>query len=88
MESSTVVSADGTEISFRRIGAGPPLLVLHGAMQSALSQRALATALAGRFPVVLPDRRGRGASGPFGPAPAPAARSGSAPGRSSCSTRR
>jgi len=41
--------------------------VLHGAMQSGLSQRDLAEALADRFTVVLPDRRGRGASGTFGP---------------------
>jgi pimeloyl-ACP methyl ester carboxylesterase len=67
VDSDRVVSADGTTIGFRRIGSGPPLLVLHGAMQSALSQRDLARALADRFTVVLPDRRGRGASGPFGP---------------------
>ena len=67
VDSGEVVSADGTVIGYRRIGSGPPLLILHGAMQSALSQRDLATALGGRFTVVLPDRRGRGASGPFGP---------------------
>jgi pimeloyl-ACP methyl ester carboxylesterase len=67
VDSGEVVSADGTTIGYRRIGSGPPLLILHGAMQSALSQRDLATALAGRFTSVLPDRRGRGASGPFGP---------------------
>lgn len=67
VDSDQVVSADGTVIAFRRIGSGPPLLVLHGAMQSALSQRDLARALADRFTVVLPDRRGRGGSGPFGP---------------------
>ncbi|HST65878.1 MAG TPA: alpha/beta hydrolase [Mycobacteriales bacterium] len=67
MDSSTVVSADGTEIGYRRMGSGPVVLVLHGAMQSALSQRDLARALADRFTVVLPDRRGRGSSGPFGP---------------------
>jgi pimeloyl-ACP methyl ester carboxylesterase len=67
VDSGEVVSADGTRIGYRRIGSGPPLLVLHGAMQSALSQRDLARALGERFTVVLPDRRGRGASGPFGP---------------------
>jgi pimeloyl-ACP methyl ester carboxylesterase len=66
VDSAAAVSADGTAIGYHLIGAGPPLLVLHGAMQSALSQRDLATALADRFTVVLPDRRGRGASGPFG----------------------
>ncbi len=67
VDSGEVVSADGTVLGYRRIGDGPALLVLHGAMQSGLSQRDLALALADRFSVVLPDRRGRGASGPFGP---------------------
>lgn len=66
MDGGEVVSGDGTRIGYRRVGSGPALLVLHGAMQSALSQRDLATALGDRFGVVLPDRRGRGASGPFG----------------------
>jgi pimeloyl-ACP methyl ester carboxylesterase len=67
VDSGEVRSADGTAIGYRAIGSGEPLLVLHGAMQSALSQRELATALSDRFRVVLADRRGRGASGPFGP---------------------
>jgi pimeloyl-ACP methyl ester carboxylesterase len=66
VDTAAVTSADGTTIGYRSFGAGPPLLVLHGAMQSGLSQRDLAEALADRFTVVLPDRRGRGASGPFG----------------------
>jgi pimeloyl-ACP methyl ester carboxylesterase len=66
VDSGQVVSADGTAIGYRSVGAGPPLLVLHGAMQSALSQHELALALADRFTVVLADRRGRGSSGPFG----------------------
>ena len=67
VDSAVAVSADGTAIGYRQLGAGPALLVLHGAMQSALSQLDLARALADRFTVVLPDRRGRGTSGPFGP---------------------
>lgn len=66
VDTAAVTSADGTTIGYRSLGAGPPLLVLHGAMQSGLSHRDLAGALADRFTVVLPDRRGRGASGPFG----------------------
>jgi pimeloyl-ACP methyl ester carboxylesterase len=65
-DTGQVSSADGTTIGYRAVGSGEPLLVLHGAMQSALSQRDLALALADRFRVVLADRRGRGASGPFG----------------------
>jgi pimeloyl-ACP methyl ester carboxylesterase len=65
-EAGQVSSTDGTTIGYRAVGSGEPLLVLHGAMQSALSQRDLALALADRFRVVLADRRGRGASGPFG----------------------
>lgn len=66
VDGGEVVSADGTVIGYRRVGSGPAVLVLHGAMQSGLSQRDLAVALGDRFSVVLPDRRGRGASGPFG----------------------
>jgi pimeloyl-ACP methyl ester carboxylesterase len=66
VDSGQVASADGTAIGYLSVGVGPPLLVLHGAMQSALSQRDLALALADRFTVVLADRRGRGSSGPFG----------------------
>jgi pimeloyl-ACP methyl ester carboxylesterase len=66
VDSATVTSRDGTAIGYRSLGAGEPLLILHGAMQSALSQRDLAAALADRCTVVLPDRRGRGDSGPFG----------------------
>jgi pimeloyl-ACP methyl ester carboxylesterase len=66
VDTGQAVSADGTTIGYRLVGAGPPLLVLHGAMQLGLSQRDLARALADRFTVVLADRRGRGASGPFG----------------------
>jgi pimeloyl-ACP methyl ester carboxylesterase len=66
VDSGQAVSADGTAIGYRAVGTGPALLVLHGAMQSALSQRDLALRLADRHTVVLADRRGRGASGPFG----------------------
>jgi pimeloyl-ACP methyl ester carboxylesterase len=63
-----VISRDGTRIGYRQIGHGPGLLVLHGSMQSAASHFALATALADAFTVYLPDRRGRGRSGPAGAA--------------------
>lgn len=59
-------SADGTEIGYVSLGAGPGLIVLHGSMQSAYSQLELARALAGDLTVHLVERRGRGISGPYG----------------------
>jgi pimeloyl-ACP methyl ester carboxylesterase len=62
----SVSSADGTTIGYRRLGHGPGLVVLHGAMESAASHLELAEALADDLTVYLPDRRGRGTSGPYG----------------------
>ena len=61
-----VVSKDGTTIGYRQLGGGPGLVVLHGAMESAASHMQLAEALADSYTVYLPDRRGRGLSGPHG----------------------
>jgi pimeloyl-ACP methyl ester carboxylesterase len=66
LTTGSVTSADGTEIGYRRLGQGPGVVVLHGAMESGLSHRELAEKLAAGFTVYLPDRRGRGLSGPFG----------------------
>jgi pimeloyl-ACP methyl ester carboxylesterase len=66
-ETGQVVSRDGTTIGYRRLGAGPVLLLLHGGALSSQHYLRLAAALAGEFTVVLPDRRGRGLSGPFPP---------------------
>lgn len=60
----TVTSADGVPIGYRSLGRGPGVVIVHGAMQSADSQRDLAALLAADFRVHLVDRRGRGASGP------------------------
>jgi len=65
LETGTVTSRDGTTIGYRRLGAGPGLVVLHGAMESSRSHLQLAEALADAFTVYLPDRRGRGLSGPY-----------------------
>lgn len=62
----TVTSKDGTTVGCRRIGRGPALILLHGAMETGLSHSELAEALACDFTCVLPDRRGRGISGPCG----------------------
>jgi pimeloyl-ACP methyl ester carboxylesterase len=62
----SVISKDGTTIGYRQLGRGPGVVVLHGAMESAQSHMQLAEALAATFTVYLPDRRGRGLSGPYG----------------------
>lgn len=62
----SVTSKDGTIISYRQIGSGPGLVVLHGIMESAQSHTQLAETLADAFTVYLPDRRGRGNSGSYG----------------------
>ncbi len=61
-----VRSADGTAIGFYRMGQGPAAILLHGAGQAAENLRSLAGGLAGAFTVYVPDRRGRGRSGPYG----------------------
>ncbi|WP_433180903.1 alpha/beta fold hydrolase [Actinoallomurus sp. CA-150999] len=60
-----VISADGTRIGFRTLGNGPGLVLLHGSMQWSGSHLGLAALLADRFTLYLPDRRGRGQSGPY-----------------------
>lgn len=62
----SVTSRDGTTIGYLQTGHGPGVVVLHGAMESARSHTQLARALADSYTVYLPDRRGRGLSGPFG----------------------
>ena len=64
---STVTSRDGTEIGYYKTGEGPAVVVLHGSMESARSHSLFAEALADEFTVYLPDRRGRGLSGPHKP---------------------
>ncbi|HEX9495422.1 MAG TPA: alpha/beta hydrolase [Candidatus Limnocylindria bacterium] len=63
----SVTSHDGTTIGYRRIGSGPGVVILHGAMEHSGSHVQLAAALADTFTVYLPDRRGRGLSGPYQP---------------------
>jgi pimeloyl-ACP methyl ester carboxylesterase len=62
----SVTSVDGTVIGYRQFGQGPGLVLVHGALQSAANFTKLATALSDAFTVYVPDRRGRGRSGPFG----------------------
>jgi pimeloyl-ACP methyl ester carboxylesterase len=63
----SVRSSDGTEIGYRQYGAdGPALVLLHGGMKAAQHFSRLAGALGDAFRVYVPDRRGRGMSGPHG----------------------
>ncbi|MEU6717349.1 alpha/beta hydrolase [Nonomuraea sp. NPDC046802] len=63
----TVTSADGTTIGYYQLGRGPGLVVSHGGMGSAYNHIQQAQALADTYTVYLPDRRGRGMSGPYRP---------------------
>jgi pimeloyl-ACP methyl ester carboxylesterase len=62
---SRVRSVDGTSIAFDRVGNGPPLIVVDGALcRRAFGPSAtLAARLASHFTVYTYDRRGRGDSG-------------------------
>ena len=60
-----VTAPDGVNIGYRQLGYGPGIVLLHGAMESAQSHMQLAAALADVFTVYVPDRRGRGLSGPY-----------------------
>ncbi len=63
---STVTSKDGTVIGYRQMGSGPGLILMHGDIGASQHFMGLANALADVFTVYIPDRRGRGLSGPFG----------------------
>jgi pimeloyl-ACP methyl ester carboxylesterase len=58
----TVTSRDGTTIAFDRLGDGPPVILVCGAMCDRALMRPTAEELAKRFTVFNYDRRGRGDS--------------------------
>jgi pimeloyl-ACP methyl ester carboxylesterase len=66
---STLESADGTVIAYEKIGEGPPVILVDGALCHRASgpARPLARELADRFTVYTYDRRGRGESGDTAP---------------------
>jgi pimeloyl-ACP methyl ester carboxylesterase len=64
MTTGSVTSRDGTTIGYLKTGTGPAVVIMHGSMESAASHTLLAAALADQYTVFLPDRRGRGMSGP------------------------
>jgi pimeloyl-ACP methyl ester carboxylesterase len=58
-----VTSTDATRIAYQRIGAGHPVVAIHGGLGTSKSWLPVAQRLADRFELLLVDRRGRGASG-------------------------
>jgi pimeloyl-ACP methyl ester carboxylesterase len=62
----SIISRDGTTIGYRQVGHGPGVALIHGSNVSSQDFTQLAEALADRFTVYFPDRRGRGLSGPYG----------------------
>jgi pimeloyl-ACP methyl ester carboxylesterase len=58
-----VDSADGTKISYKQWGAGPGIILVHGAVMTSKNFSRLAGLLATRFTVYVPDRQGRNLSG-------------------------
>lgn len=64
-ETHVATSADGTPIAYERIGSGPAVVLVDGALcyREFGPARPLAEALAPHFTVYFYDRRGRGASG-------------------------
>ena len=61
-----VTSNDGTTIGYRQMGSGPGIILMHGGANASQHFMTLGTALADSFTVYIPDRRGRGLSGPVG----------------------
>lgn len=62
----SVISADGARIGYRQMGTGPGLILVHGGMQYSNNLMRLAEALSDTYRLYVPDRRGRGLSGPHG----------------------
>ena len=62
----SVISKDGTKIGYRQMGEGPGIILIHGPLSSSQNFMKLGSELSKKFTVYIPDRRGRGLSGPFG----------------------
>jgi len=62
----SVISKDGTIIGYRQMGTGPGIILVHGGAKASQTLMKLGTTLSDEFTIYIPDRRGRGLSGPFG----------------------
>src|SRR5919206_1069950 len=62
-----IASPDGTTIAYDRLGEGPPVIMVCGAMCDRALMRPTAEELAKHFTVFTYDRRGRGDSGDTAP---------------------
>lgn len=62
-EDFTTRSADGTRIGFLKLGSGPPLVIVHGGLNTGEEWLPIAEQLADHFTCHLMDRRGGGRSG-------------------------
>ena len=58
-----VTSQDGTRIAYDKVGKGPAVIIVNGALSTRSSSSELAQLLAPQFTVYSYDRRGRGDSG-------------------------
>jgi pimeloyl-ACP methyl ester carboxylesterase len=65
-KTGSVISKDGTKIGYRQMGSGPGIILLHGGVNASQHLMKLGTLLSDDFTVYIPDRRGRGMSGPVG----------------------
>lgn len=59
----TILSKDGTPVAYRRSGAGPSLILVHGTGGSPVRWTPVLPGLEPHFSVYAVDRRGRGESG-------------------------
>ncbi len=59
-------SKDGTTVGYRQMGSGQGIILLHGGINASQHLMKLGALLSDEFTVYIPDRRGRGMSGPIG----------------------
>src|SRR5690625_7440855 len=60
-------SRDGTRIAYERAGAGPPAIIIGGALSDHTGGQGLAAELVGDLTTIVYDRRSRGHSGDESP---------------------